>query len=155
MVISAMKKTLFPFVLLIPLAGFGQNYSIPWYRIGGGGGTSSGANGGAVYSITGTIGQPEAGRTLSGGVYSLTGGFWSLVSVIQTPGLPVLSVGSSGGSVVVSWPAAGSYILQQNANFSASGAWPPSGYSIISAGGTNSITITKPAGNLYFRLASP
>jgi hypothetical protein len=150
-----MKKRLIPFVLLIPVAGFGQNYTIPWHRIGGGGGTSSGANGGTVYSLSGTLGQPEAGRALSGGNYSLTGGFWSLVSVVQTPGLPLLSVASSGGSVVVSWPAAGSYILQQNANLAASGSWQPSGYSVSSANGTNSITITQPAGNLYFRLASP
>jgi hypothetical protein len=26
--------------------------------------------------LSGTIGQPDAGATLSGGVYSLSGGFW-------------------------------------------------------------------------------
>jgi hypothetical protein len=47
-------------------------YSIPWSTIDGGG--TSAAVGGA-YSVSGTIGQPDAGR-LNGGSYSLIGGFW-------------------------------------------------------------------------------
>jgi hypothetical protein len=34
-----------------------QNYSIDWFTIDGGGGTSTGG----VYSVSGTIGQPDAG----------------------------------------------------------------------------------------------
>ena len=37
----------------------------------GGGGTSTGG----VYSVSGTIGQPDAGL-LTGGSYTLAGGFW-------------------------------------------------------------------------------
>jgi hypothetical protein len=65
-----------------------QSYSIDWFTIDGGGGTSTGA----LYSVSGTIGQPDAGGPLSGGIYSLTGGFWSLLSVVQTPGSPWLSI---------------------------------------------------------------
>ena len=61
-----------------------QNYSIDWYKIAGGGGTST--NG--AYSLTGTIGQPDASSAMSGGNYSVTGGFWSLISVVQTAGAP-------------------------------------------------------------------
>lgn len=46
--------------------------SIPWYTVDGGGGTSTGG----VYSLSGTIGQPDAG-VLSGGTFTLTGGFWA------------------------------------------------------------------------------
>lgn len=46
-------------------------YSISWYTIDGGGGASAGA----PYTLQGTAGQPDAG-TLSGGDYTLTGGFW-------------------------------------------------------------------------------
>ena len=46
-------------------------YSLPWWTSDSGGGTS---NGGA-YSLSGTIGQPDA-DTLSGGNYRLEGGFW-------------------------------------------------------------------------------
>jgi hypothetical protein len=52
----------------------------------------------------------------------------------------------------VSWPATGSYTLQQNGNLATSGGWATSGYSISTANGTNSITITSATGNLFFRL---
>jgi hypothetical protein len=47
-------------------------YSIPWYTIDGGGGTSTGG----LFALQGTAGQPEAG-TMTGGPYTLTGGFWT------------------------------------------------------------------------------
>ena len=127
----------------------GQSYSIDWYKIAGGGGTSTGA----TYQVTGTIGQPDAGMAMSGGQYSVTGGFWSLISVVQTTGLPNLSIASSGNSVIISWPNTGSYTLQQNNNLAVSAGWTTSGYTINTSNGTNSITITSPTGNLFFRLA--
>ncbi len=53
----------------------GQSYCIDWLTIDGGGGTSTGG----VYSVSGTIGQPDAGAPMSGVNFSLTGGFWSLL----------------------------------------------------------------------------
>jgi hypothetical protein len=38
-----------------------------------------------------TIGQPDAGA-MSGGNYSLTGGFWALISVVQMTGTPLLTI---------------------------------------------------------------
>ena len=138
------------FILLFAfcLRASAQSYSIDWHKIAGGGGTSTGG----VYQITGTIGQHEAGGPLTGGNYSLTGGFWSLISAVQTPGLPDLTITHSGNSVIVSWPATGSYTLQQNPNLSAPGSWATSGYPITTTDGTNRITITPPTGNLFFRL---
>ena len=72
-----------------------QSFSIDWHSIDGGGTSTR-----AVYSVSGTIGQPEAGA-MSGGPYSLTGGFWALYAV-QTPGAPFLSVTRSNAAVVVS-----------------------------------------------------
>jgi hypothetical protein len=46
-------------------------YSLPWWTVDGGGGTSTSAQ----YSLSGTIGQADAGR-LIGGNYILAGGFW-------------------------------------------------------------------------------
>src|ERR1035437_1377725 len=57
-----------------------QSYSIDWYKIAGGGGTSTGG----TYQVSGTIGQPDASGAMAGGNYSLTGGFWSLISIVQT-----------------------------------------------------------------------
>ena len=133
------------------LQAWGQSYSIDWYKIAGGGGTSTNGQ----YSVSGTIGQPDASGAMTGGSYSLTGGFWSLISVVQTAGLPNLTITHSGNSVIVSWPNTGSYTLQQNANLASANGWTTSGYSISTNNGTNNITVTPPAGNLFFRLKSP
>jgi len=146
-----MKKLFLFFVLLIPTISFAQSYSIDWYKVAGGGGTSTGG----VYAVSGTIGQHDAGGPMTGGNYSLTGGFWALIQVVQTAGLPNLTITHAGNSVIVSWPDTGSYTLQQNNNVAASANWVTSGYSITTANGTNSITITPPTGNLFFRLANP
>ena len=147
-----MKKWIPLLSLLILASSHAQTYSIDWYKIAGGGGTSTGG----VYSVSGTIGQPDAGAPMSGGNFSLTGGFWALISVVQTPGLPNLTIRLAGAnSVVVSWPNAGSFTLQQNSNLATSGGWTTSGYTITTNNGTNSVTITPPTGNMFFRLANP
>jgi len=69
-----MKTTLFKFALAgtifcaLTMTATAQ-YQIDWYKIAGGGGTSTGG----VYSVSGTIGQPDA-STMSGGNYTLQGG---------------------------------------------------------------------------------
>ena len=131
------------------LRAWGQSYSIDWFKIAGGGGTSTGG----VYAVSGTLGQPDAGGAMTGGNYSLSGGFWSLIAVVQSAGLPNLSIAHSGNSVIVSWPNTGSYTLQQNANLALANGWATSGYTISTSSGTNSITVTPPVGNLFFRLA--
>jgi hypothetical protein len=147
-----MKKLFLLLGLLIPTLSFAQAYSIDWYKVADGGGTSTGG----TYQVSGTIGQHDAGGPMTGGSYSLTGGFWALIAVVQTPGTPNLTITFVGpDSVVVSWPDTGTYTLQQNNNLGATGGWTPSGYSVSTADGTNSITITPPTGNLFFRLANP
>ena len=146
-----MKKIILLACLFIPAASFGQSYSIDWYKVGGGGGTST--NG--AYQVTGTIGQPDASGAMSGGIYSVTGGFWSLINVVQTPGVPnLIIVRTAPNSVKVLWPdaATNTYTLQQTANLAVGNSWAASGYTITPANGTNSITVTPPTGNLFFRL---
>jgi hypothetical protein len=126
-----------------------QSYSIDWYKVAGGGGTSTGA----TYSVSGTIGQPDASlQTMSGGAYTLNGGFWSIIAAIQTAGLPNLTINYlSPNSVQVLWPATGTYTLQTNNNL-ATANWTAYGGSISNSNGTNSIIVTPPTGNLFFRL---
>jgi hypothetical protein len=50
-----------------------QDFAIDWHTLDGGGGTSTGG----AYSLSGTIGQPDAGA-MSGGGYALVGGFWGV-----------------------------------------------------------------------------
>src|ERR1017187_10234850 len=74
--------------LVITISVRAQSYSVDWYKVSGGGGTSTGGG----YSVSGTIGQHDAGGPMTGGgSYSVTGGFWALYAV-QTPGAPVLSI---------------------------------------------------------------
>jgi len=125
-----------------------QSYSADWYKIAGGAGTGTGG----TYRVTATIGQTEAGGTLSGGHYSVTDGFWSLVYVVQTAGLPNLGITHAGGHVIVWWPTTDNCTLQQNNNLSG-GNWVTCGYPVTTNTGNCYITITPPAGNLFFRLA--
>ena len=55
---------------LIASSSLGQ-YELSWYTVDGGGGMSSGG----PYTLTGTIGQPDAAWS-KGGQYELLGGFW-------------------------------------------------------------------------------
>jgi hypothetical protein len=49
------------------------DFTIPWHSIDGGGGTSQGG----IYSLSGTVGQPDANPIpLTGGSFSVSGGFW-------------------------------------------------------------------------------
>ncbi len=144
-------KTLFLIAaLLLPAAASAQQYSNNWYKVSGGGGAST--NG--PYAISGTIGQQDAGGPMKGGIYSVSGGFWAIYA-LQTLGLPNLTIKFvSPNSVKVSWPNSGSYTLQQNTSVGGTG-WATTSYAVTTSNGTNSITITPPTGNLFFRLASP
>jgi hypothetical protein len=147
-----MKKLFLVLSSLVSVSGFAQSYSRDWYKISGGGGTSTGS----VYSVSGTIGQPDAGAAMNGGNYSVTGGFWSLISVVQTLGAPMLTVNHSGNNVKVSWPSPSTgFTLQQNSNLAVTNGWTTSGLSISDDGTNKSITVTSPAGNLFFRLKNP
>jgi len=69
------------------LASSGGDYTLDWYTIDGGGGTSTGGD----YSLSGTIGQPDAG-SLSGGDYTVSGGFWGrLVQALYELFLPLIT----------------------------------------------------------------
>jgi hypothetical protein len=141
------------FCFLLSIFSFrasGQSYSIDWFKVSGGGGTSTGA----TFQVSGTIGQPDAGGAMTGGNFSVTGGFWSLIAAVQTPGAPLLTITHSGNSVTVSWPSPSTgWTLQQNSDLTTT-SWSTSGG--ISDNGTNkSITITSPTGNLFFRLRNP
>lgn len=56
----------------------GGGYNLTWSTIDGGGYTVS--TGGA-FTLSGTIGQPDAGVS-SGGAYTLSGGFWSALQAV-------------------------------------------------------------------------
>ena len=130
-------------------------YSIDWWSIDGGGGLSTGG----VFSVTGTIGQPDAG-VMSGGNFTLQGGFWGVVAAIQTPGAPVLSITQVNGVVTVSWatPADG-WLLDRTLTLSGpSIPWNQVGQGYYQTNSTKisvNITNVPPTANVFFRLRKP
>jgi len=101
--------------LLIATASASAQYSINWFTLDGGGGQSSGGD----YTLTGTIGQPDA-ATSSGGAYTLQGGFWSAFAGVPTEGAPSLRIIRNGASVILAWPNPSSgFQLQESASLTA------------------------------------
>ena len=95
-------------VFALAAASHAQTFSLDWSTIDGGGGTSAGGG----YSVGGTIGQPDAG-TLSGGSFTLQGGFWPGLVVPSSGEVPALFIQWSGDSVIVSWsPPTAGFVLE-------------------------------------------
>jgi hypothetical protein len=135
--------------LAITISVRAQSYSIDWYKVSGGGGMSTGA----TYQVTGTIGQPDASGPMTGGNYSVTGGFWSLISVVPTPGAPPLAISHAGNAVTVYWQNVSGWSLQQNSSVASPASWSASS-GVTTANGTNYLNLTSPTGNLFFRLSN-
>jgi len=126
-------------------------YSISWYKIAGGGGTS--ANG--LYALSGTVGQQDASGPMTGGSYSLTGGFWALYAV-QTGGAPTLFITQAGTNVILSWAAtATGFVLERNPSLAAAGGWSAASPAPVTVDGFNYVTNGIVPGNNFYRLHNP
>jgi hypothetical protein len=126
----------------------GQNFAIDWFTVDGGGGSSTGG----VYSVSGTIGQPDAGA-MSGGVYSLVGGFWG-VTAIQAPG-PLLSIEFAAGSVRVFWPRPSTgFVLDYTTDLidPANTVWSEVPFPYNTNATHISISVPMPSGKTFYRL---
>ena len=147
-----MKKNLLS-LLAAGVAGVASaQYSIDWSTMDGGGGTSTGG----VYSVSGTIGQPDAGK-MSGGNYSVDSGFWGLIAAVQTPGAPLLSIArTTTNTVAVFWssPSTG-WTLQQNTNSVASVNWSNVVTTPTDDDTNKTVIVNPPTGNRFYRLFKP
>jgi len=156
---NSVMKTIREVLLALCIAGvpaaMAQTYSIDWFSIDGGGGTSSGGG----YILSGTIGQPDAGR-MSGGSYTLEGGFWSVLAVIQSSEGPQLFIErNTGGGVILSWesPSAG-FVLQETSMILAppfSTVWVEVAEEPVVEDGRNRVTVATPTGHRFYRLVRP
>lgn len=106
-----MNTALLATLLAAALPASAQTLSIDWFTIDGGGGTSTGG----PYSLSGTIGQPDAGSPMTGGTFSLVGGFWALPFAIQSADAPLITIIPFGsGQARISWaPNTPGFILQE------------------------------------------
>jgi hypothetical protein len=122
-----------------------QSFSIDWFTIAGGGGTSTGG----LFSVSATIGQHEAG-SMSGGQFTLTGGFWGATAV-QTPGAPSLVITPTGsGQATLTWSTdTAGFHLQ------ISDTLEPPAWTNAPSGTTHPITVPATGPRRYYRLAWP
>jgi hypothetical protein len=151
-----MKTKLYCYCLLsvfsFQLSAFSQSYSIDWHTIDGGGGTSTGG----VYTVSGTIGQPDAGA-MSGGNFTSHGGFWGIIAAVQTPGAPLLTVTRSNNAMIVSWPlpATGWVLHATNALPQVAAPWPQIPPPYQTNGVNLQFTESATTGNKFYRLHKP
>jgi hypothetical protein len=93
---------------------------------------------------------------MSGGSYSLAGGFGGIVSAFQMPGAPLLTIRlTQTNTIVVSWPSSSTgFSLQQNSDLDTAN-WNAATEN-ISVNGTNKfIIVNPPTGNRFYRLFKP
>ena len=139
-------------LLIFSSVATAQNYSIDWFTIDGGGGTSTGG----PYSLSGTIGQPDANQqVMTGGNFSVSGGFRSLIAV-QTLDAPLLTIQATGtNSARIFWPSSSQgFVLQQNTNLNnvTISGWVNAPQTVTDDGTTKSIIVNPPTGNRFYRL---
>jgi hypothetical protein len=126
-------------------------YSVDWFTMDGGGGTSTGG----VYTVSGAIGQPDAGA-MTGGNYTLVGGFWGVIAAVQTPGAPYLWVTLTTTNTVCVWWALSetSWQLQATTNLITTGSvWTE--YSYQTNGASCCRIESAPTGTKFYRLKQP
>jgi opacity protein-like surface antigen len=133
--------------LALVAAAVAQDYSIGWWKVAGGGGTSTGG----VFAVSGTIGQADAGGPLTNGPYSLTGGFWALPTLVQTPDAPTLHVTNAAPGFATLWwmPPTPGFTLQSIDSLA------PTNWVNAPSGTNNPATVPLVAPTRFYRLFKP
>jgi hypothetical protein len=135
-------------LLLMAATASAQNFGIDWFTIDGGGGASVGG----AFSVSGTIGQPDAG-VMTGGDFTVVGGFWAWASEAL-----YLSISNSPAGVVVYWDrSAAGFVLDESPVL---GSPPPQPWTQVPFPyETNAthiyITVPAPVANKFYRLRRP
>ena len=104
-----------------------QTYSIDWFKIAGGGGTST------------------------NGVYAVSGGFWALPNLVPTPGTPTLHVTSAAPGFATIWwtPPTPGFTLQSTDSLS------PTNWVNAPSGTNNPATVPATLPTRFYRLYKP
>jgi hypothetical protein len=138
-------RCLLGFLLLVacPLCAQAE-FSLAWSTVDGGGGTSTGG----VYTVSGTIGQPDAG-TMNAGNYTLHGGFWSVLDNSWSPFLSITQV--APGWTRISWTPtnAPGFVLQVTPSLR------PTTWSNAPSGASNPVLVPTPVPATFYRLIQP
>lgn len=118
-------------------------YAINSWTVAGGGGASSGGD----YRLDGSMGQPDAGSTLTGGVYAVLGGYWAAVGVDLGPAPTLTIQPGDPGQLRISWaPDSSGWILQESLSVS------PFEWVNVSAGTASPVVISAGESARFYRL---
>jgi hypothetical protein len=111
---TARLAALLALLLVLPLsprllaelaqAQSGGPYNLTWSTSDGGGAMFSA---GGSYSLGGTIAQPDAGAALSGGTYTVVGGFWQCFTPDAVTGVVIARLDASDAQLT--WSGADVY----------------------------------------------
>lgn len=141
------------FLLLCGLRAHAQQYAVPWFKIAGGGGMQST---GGVYTLSGIIGQIDAGRVAATNAYRIESGFWAIA--IQQLGYPPLSITRADMNYFVSWQTIEpGLILQQATTLGTPTIWSDTTELVSTNGITNLVqqAIASGVSSRYYRLRRP
>ena len=133
--------------LCLGLSSASAQYAIDWFKVSGGGGTSTSGQ----FSLSGTIGQQDAGGPMTNGQFSVVGGFWVLPQAVQVFGAPTLFiVPATPGYATISWvPNTPGFVLQEVSSL-ASTNWSNS-----PSGSANPTTVPAVVPAKFYRLFKP
>jgi hypothetical protein len=126
----------------------GEPYSIDWFKIAPVAAASQGGN----FRLSGVMAQPDAGAMV-GGNFALKSGFLSVVTVLQTPGAPTLTVTRRAPNAIeIGWAFSSTgFALEQSTDLRA-GTWQPVTEPVLGDGTRRFIAITPREGQLFYRL---
>ena len=150
------RRILLIALLLLPWTGLTQSdFVIDWFGIASGGGNS----GGGDFELAATVGQPAVGDLL-GGDFNLTGGFWSIATIVETPVAISVSVSLSAGRAIISWPESGSegFDLEEAGALAATPigtVWTRVNATAELNNGVKSVRVPLTGGNRFYRLHKP
>ncbi len=110
------------------------------------------------FTLTGTIGQPEASPRLvsTDGRFTLAPGFWGDYSVVQQPNLPLLTIRRGAtGFFVLAWPIdTANATLEQSLDLTPS-SWTTVTTRVIDTATEHTVTVPINAPKKFFRLSVP
>lgn len=111
---------------------------------------------GGDFELTATLGETADSR-LAGGDFALSGGFWSLVNLGKSPEAPGLSAHLEAGSLVLTWPVAGTdgFRIEEARDLTFPLNWMPLSDTPQTSQGVRFLRLPLQPGNRFYRLSLP
>jgi hypothetical protein len=127
------------------------SFNLTWNSVSGGGGNS--ASTGGVLSLSGTVGQADAGDSM-GANYLLLGGFWAAEATGVVTSQPILRITRAGPNLIIlSWPSwASDYTLQSAEAITSNTIWANVSQTPVSIDDQYAVPIITTSAKQFFRL---